>query len=62
MLILLLAALLSGQIYRGSRLMAILSIRFPMVLSGLAAVAAMPALAQQGTPTDIGTLDKETAE
>ena len=42
--------------------MTILSFRSAMTLSVLMACAAMPALAQQGTPTDIGTLDKETAE
>jgi hypothetical protein len=42
--------------------MTISSLRFSMALSGLIAGAAIPALAQQGTPTDIGTLDKETAK
>ncbi len=42
--------------------MTFLPLRFPMVLSGLIACGALPALAQQGVQTDIGTLDKETAE
>jgi hypothetical protein len=38
------------------------ALRFRTVFSGLIACWALPALAQQGTPTDIGTLNKETSE
>lgn len=39
--------------------MIFLSVRFPMVLSGLIACWALPALAQQDVQTDVGTLNKE---
>ncbi len=42
--------------------MASLFLRFPMVLSGLIACSAMPALSQQDVQTDVGTLNKEKIE